>query len=207
MLQHRVLCSARGQVCAWCLPATFSSRFCVAHSTALRRNAVPVVAHLAQSSAETQSACAVAAMEVDHSEAALDRAFDVLERCRDVGIALPQQHDGGDTVSDEAALLAAPEASPLLRSVAAAIAERLSAAPWRSLAEGGYCHQDVTADVQAACEGVRAVCAAGGAGLAHACERLLAAVDADGAAHVGALGDTVEVLGASTACAVCCSVR
>lgn len=121
------------------------------------------------------------------AQAQLDRAYDVLERCRDCGVAPAD-------LTDEAVVLADAEASPALRSVVASLASELGGVTWHALVVPGQPEKPQASRVDGAVGAVKAACAAGGAGLDAACLALLRAVDPDGAAHVPA--DRVEVLGA-----------
>jgi hypothetical protein len=123
----------------------------------------------------------------DAPQAALDRAYDVLERCRDCGVA-------PEDLRDEAVVLAGAEASQALLTLVASLATELGGVTWHVVVVAGQQEQPQAARVDEAVGAVKAACAAGGAGLDAACEALLHAVDPEGCAHVPA--DRVEVLGA-----------
>ena len=125
--------------------------------------------------------------DVDAPQTALDRAYDVLERCRDCGVA-------PEDLKDEAVVLAEAEASLALRTLVASLASELGGVTWHALAVAGQQVQPQAAVVDQAVGAVKAACAAGGAGLDASCVALLRAVDPEGVAHVPA--DRVEVLGA-----------
>ena len=137
-----------------------------------------------------------AGMDVDHpapADAALDRAYDVLERLRDCGLA-------PSDFTDESALLSARDDPPVL-AAAAALASALSSVPWPQVGTAGGCDpswgwilpQEQT--LQAAATAVKACCdgQAGGGGLDSALAGLLAAVDPVGAGYTAS--SRVEILG------------
>ena len=125
--------------------------------------------------------------DVDASQTALDRAYDVLERCRDCGVA-------PEDLKDESVVLAEAEASSALRSLVASLASELGGVTWQALVVAGQAVQPQAAVVDQAVGAVKAACAAGGAGLDAACVALLRAVDPEGVVNVPP--DRVEVLGA-----------